>query len=54
MKRRDFLKQTATTAAGATALAAGAAPAILLGDSKRSAKNPIIGQGEYRYECIHN
>jgi len=54
MKRRDFLKQTATTAAGATALAAGAAPAILLGDSKRRARNPIIGQGEYRYECIHN
>ena len=54
MKRREFLKQSATTAAGATALAAGAAPAILLADSKRSAKNPIVGVGEHRYECLHN
>jgi hypothetical protein len=53
MKRRDFLKQSATTAVGATALAAGA-PALLRADDHPSRKNPIIGQGEYRYECLHN
>src|SRR5258708_5910905 len=49
MKRRDFLKQSA--AAAATALAA---PAILRADDQAAAKNPIVGAGEHRYECIHN
>jgi hypothetical protein len=51
MKRRDFLKQSA---AAATLLSAGAAPAILNADDKAGAKNAIVGQGEHRYECIHN
>jgi hypothetical protein len=49
MKRRDFLKQTAT--AGAAALAG---PAILGAADKAGSKNAIVGEGEYRYECIHN
>ena len=52
MKRRDFLKQT--TAAGVAALATRSAPAILGARDKSGGKNPIIGQGNYRYECIHN
>ncbi len=48
MKRREFLKQSTA------ALAAGAAPAILTAREKSGSKNPIIGQGDYRYECIHN
>ena len=46
MKRRAFLKQTATTAMGA-ALASGAAPALLLADDRSGTKNPIIGQGDH-------
>jgi hypothetical protein len=49
MKRRDFLKTTA-----ATALAAGAGPLILHASDKAGTKNPVIGQGAYRYECIHD
>ena len=52
MKRRDFLKRT--SAAGAAAVVTGAVPAILGARDKSGTKNPIIGQGEYRYECIHN
>jgi hypothetical protein len=48
MKRRDFLK---TTAAGA---ALAAAPAILHATDKAGQRSPIIGTGEYRYECNHN
>ncbi|MHB1425739.1 MAG: twin-arginine translocation signal domain-containing protein [Gemmataceae bacterium] len=51
MKRRDFLKQS--TAAGAV-LVGGAAPAIVGARDKSGAQNPIIGKGDYRYECIHN
>jgi hypothetical protein len=54
MKRRTFLKQTATTAVGATALASGAAPALLYADRKSARKNPIVGSGEHQYECIHD
>src|SRR5262249_50854582 len=50
MKRREFLKQTA--AAGA-AMATGATPKILHAD-KSGTKNPVIGKGDYKYECIHN
>lgn len=49
MKRRDFLKQS--TAAGAAAFVA---PAILGARDKSGTQNPIIGKGDYRYECIHN
>jgi hypothetical protein len=52
MRRRDFLKQS--TAAGAAALARATAPAILGARDKSGTQNPIIGEGEYRYECIHN
>jgi hypothetical protein len=51
MRRRDFLKQsTALTAL----LASGTAPAVLGAEDKAGTKNPIIGSGEHRYECIHN
>jgi hypothetical protein len=49
MQRRDFLK----TSAAAT-LALGSGPAILGARDKSGSKNPIIGKGEYRYECVHN
>src|SRR5205807_1296872 len=48
MKRREFLKRTA-----ATALASSVGPAILNASDKAGTKNPIIGQGEHRYECLH-
>jgi hypothetical protein len=49
MRRRDFLKQST-----AAALAGSAAPVILGASEKSGTKNPIIGDGDYRYECIHN
>jgi hypothetical protein len=49
MRRRDFLKQT--TGAGLAALAG---PAILGAADKAGTKNAIVGEGEYRYECLHN
>jgi hypothetical protein len=52
MKRRDFLKQT--SAAGAALLAARTAPAFLNATDKAETKNPVIGKGEHRYECIHS
>jgi hypothetical protein len=52
MKRRDFLKHT--TATGAAAWLSGVAPAILGAADKSGTRNPIIGKGDYRYECIHN
>lgn len=48
MKRRTFLKQTATTA-----LAAGAAPTLLFAADTDGGEHPIIGKGEHRYECHH-
>lgn len=48
MKRRDFLKQGA--AASAAVIASG--PAIIAAD-KAGTKNPVVGQGEHRYECVH-
>ncbi len=45
MKRRSFLKQAA---------AAVAAPAVLNAADKADSKNPILGYGDYKYECIHN
>ena len=52
MKRRTFLKQTA--AVGAAAVISGSAPRILHADDKSGLKNPVVGSGEHRYECIHN
>jgi hypothetical protein len=47
--RREFLKTTAATAA---VVAAG--PTILGAADKAGSKLPIVGSGEYTYECIHN
>jgi hypothetical protein len=44
MKRRTFLKRAA---------AAVAAPGVLRAADKADSKNPIIGLGEHRYECVH-
>jgi hypothetical protein len=49
MHRRDFLTQSA-----ATTLALSTGPAILGARDKSGTKNPIIGKGDYRYECIHD
>lgn len=48
MNRRTFLKQTAAAAA----TLAGPSPFVHASD-KASAKNPLVGDGEYRYECMH-
>ncbi len=48
MRRRDFLKQTA---AGAAALAG---PILLGATDKAGTRNAVVGEGEFRYECIHN
>jgi hypothetical protein len=47
LSRRTFLKAT-----GAATLAA-TAPQLLLG-KKTGKKNPIIGEGDFQYECIHD
>jgi len=47
MRRRTFLKKSAAVAALA------AAPAILGAQDKAGLKNPVLGEGEHRYECIH-
>src|SRR5438105_4351532 len=49
MKRRTFLKQAATAA-----VTAGAAPIILNATDKADSKNPVLGFGDYKYECLHN
>lgn len=51
MKRRDFLKTSA--AVGAAALAKSSSPLFLGASDKADRKNPVIGQGEFKYECIH-
>ena len=51
MRRRTFIKHTA--AAGAAAVASAKAPLLLGMEDKSGSKNPVIGTGEYRYECIH-
>jgi hypothetical protein len=48
MDRRTFLQQ-----ATFSALALGAGPTILSVREKSGLKNPIIGSGDHRYECIH-
>src|SRR5436305_7339990 len=49
MHRRDFLRQTS-----AAALAAGASRPFVHASDKAGEKTPVVGQGEYRYECHHN
>ncbi len=51
MQRRAFLKQSAALTA---MLASGTAPGFLRAADKAGTKNPVIGQGEHRYECIHD
>ena len=53
MQRRTFIKQTAA-AAGALAAASATAPLILGAEDKSATKRPVIGTGEYRYECWHD
>ena len=53
MQRRTFIKQTAS-AAGAVVAASAAAPLILGGEDKSGSKRPVIGTGEFRYECWHD
>jgi len=46
--RREFL------IVGTSAIVAGAAPAILGAEDKSGTRPPVIGDGEFRYECLHN
>ena len=48
MQRREFLKS-----AGALAAVSASAP-FVHGNDKSGSRPPIVGQGEYRYECHHN
>lgn len=50
MQRRSFLKTSVTAAA----TAAGGLPTVVGASDKAGTKAPIIGQGEYRYECLHD
>ena len=49
MQRREFLSRSL-----AGMLAAGVAPAALTARDKAEKANPIIGDGEHRYECHHD
>ena len=54
MQRRDFLKQTGAAAlAASTTLGATAPGPFVHASDKAGDKNPVIGQGEHRYECFH-
>ncbi len=53
MHRRTFLARTAATA-GTLAATSAAAPLLLGTEDKAGTKNPVIGTGEYRYECLHD
>ncbi len=53
MKRRIFLQQTAA-AAGAAAVASVTGPLLLGMEDKAGSKTPVIGTGEYKYECHHD
>lgn len=49
MNRRDFLR---TSASAATVAAAGP---VLLGTTRKAGdENPVIGEGEHKYQCFHN
>jgi hypothetical protein len=49
MHRRDFIKQTGAVALAVTTTSS-SGPFVHAGD-KAGEKAPIIGQGDYRYEC---
>jgi hypothetical protein len=49
MKRRDFLKKST-----AAAIVSSTGPYLLGVEDKAESKNAIVGEGEHRYECIHN
>ncbi len=51
MRRRTFLKHSA--AVGTAAIASASAPLLLGATDKAGSKLPIVGEGEYRYECHH-
>jgi hypothetical protein len=51
MQRRGFLKPSGAAGAGVEATALGA-PCVHASD-KVEAKNPVVGQGDHPYECIH-
>jgi len=54
MQRRDFLKQTGAAAfATATAAATALSGPFVHASDKADAKNPVIGQGDHRYQCFH-
>jgi len=48
LTRRAFMKT------GILATAAIAAPSILRAEDKAGSRNPILGEGEHTYECIHD
>ncbi len=52
MHQRDFFKQTG--AAALVGAAASSSGPFVHASGKAGEKNPIIGQGEHRYECHHN
>jgi hypothetical protein len=52
MHRREFLKQG--SAAAVALAAAGTAGPFVHASNKADSQTPIIGQGEYRFECHHN
>jgi hypothetical protein len=51
MQRREFLKTGA--AIGAATFSQATSPLFLGATNKSESKNPIIGQGEHKYECLH-
>jgi len=54
MRRREFLKQAGAAALATASVAAtpGSGPFVHASD-KAGRKNPVIGKGEHRYECVH-
>lgn len=46
--RRKFIQTTGAT------LVLASAPAVLRAEDKSGVRNPVLGQGEYTYECIHD
>lgn len=52
MKRREFLKRTA--AVGAAACIGNNGPIILGAEDKAGSKTPVVGTGNFKYECHHD
>ncbi len=49
MNRREFLRTAAASAA-----VAGTGPTLLGMTNKAGTENPVIGEGEHKYQCFHN